>query len=137
MLEIVNRDPEALEFGQRKVSSTVELRQGQTMALAGLIDDRLQSSIEKFPGLGSIPVLGALFRSQAYQAGETELVIMATPHLAKPIAPGNIRLPTDGFVHPGDAEFYLLGRLEGRSSGASSGRSAAGTSEGTFGHQLD
>ncbi len=54
VLEIVNRDPEALEFGQRKVSSTVELRQGQTMALAGLIDDRLQSSIEKFPGLGSI-----------------------------------------------------------------------------------
>ncbi len=107
------------------------------MALAGLIDDRLQSSIEKFPGLGSIPVLGALFRSQAYQSGETELVIMATPHLAKPIAPGNIRLPTDGFGNPGDAEFYLLGRLEGRASGASPGSSAAGTSEGTFGHQLD
>ena len=137
VLEIVNRDPEALEFGQRKVSSTVELREGQTMALAGLIDSRLQSSIEKFPGLGSIPVLGALFRSQAYRAGETELVIMATPHLAKPIAPENIRLPTDGFVNPGDAEFYLLGRLEGRASGASPGRSAAGTSEGTFGHQLD
>ncbi|TDJ27973.1 MAG: type II and III secretion system protein family protein [Gammaproteobacteria bacterium] len=137
VLEIVNRDPEALEFGQRKVSSTVELREGQTMALAGLIDSRLQSSIEKFPGLGSIPVLGALFRSQAYRAGETELVIMATPHLAKPIAPENIRLPTDGFVNPGDAEFYLLGRLEGRASGASPGRSAAGTSEATFGHQLD
>jgi pilus assembly protein CpaC len=137
VLEIVNRDPEALEFGQRKVSSTVELRQGQTMALAGLIDDRLQSSIEKFPGLGSIPILGALFRSQAYQAGETELVIMATPHLAKPIAPENIRFPTDGFVNPGDAEFYLLGRLEGRGSGTSPGSSAAGTSEGTFGHQLD
>lgn len=137
VLEIVNRDPESLEFGQRKVSSTVELRQGQTMALAGLIDDRLQSSIEKFPGLGSIPVLGALFRSQAYRAGETELVIMATPYLVKPIAPENIRLPTDGFVNPSDAEFYLLGRLEGRASGASSGSSGAGASVGIFGHQLD
>ena len=137
VLEIVNRDPEALEFGQRRVTSTVELRQGQTMALAGLIDDRLQSGIERFPGLGSIPVLGALFRSQSFRNGETELVIMATPHLAKPIAPENIRLPTDGFVAPNDAEFYLLGKLEGRGSGANSGNSGAGTSEGTFGHQLD
>jgi pilus assembly protein CpaC len=135
VLELVN--PNSLEFSQRKVSSTIELRQGQTMALAGLIDENLQQSVEKFPGLGAIPVLGALFRSQEFRNRETELVIMATPYLAKPIAPDNIRLPTDGFVVPSDAEFYLLGRLEGRGTGASSGSSAAGTSEGTFGHQLD
>jgi len=135
VLELVN--PNSLEFRQRKVSSTVELRQGQTMALAGLIDENLQQSVEKFPGLGAIPILGALFRSQDFRNRETELVIMATPYLAKPIAPDNIRLPTDGFVTPSDAEFYLLGRLEGRGTGASSGNSAAGTTEGTFGHQLD
>jgi pilus assembly protein CpaC len=107
------------------------------MALAGLIDENLQQSVEKFPGLGAIPVFGALFRSQEFRNRETELVIMATPHLAKPIAPENIRLPTDSFIAPSDAEFYILGRLEGRNSGASSGASAVEANEGTFGHQLN
>ena len=102
-----------------------------------LIDEDLQQNVDKFPGLGAIPVLGALFRSQEFRNQETELVIMATPHLARPIAPDNIRLPTDGFVTPSDAEFYLLGRMEGRTSGASPRNTAAGTSEGTFGHQTD
>jgi pilus assembly protein CpaC len=137
VLELVN--PNSLEFSQRKVSSTVELRQGQTMALAGLIDENLQQAVERFPGLGSIPVLGALFRSQEFRNRETELVIMATPHLAQPIAPENIRLPTDGFIAPNDAEFYLFGKLEGRNSGAGarSSGAGAGASEGSFGHQLD
>jgi pilus assembly protein CpaC len=135
VLELVN--PNSLEFSQRKVSSTVELRQGQTMALAGLIDENLQQAVERFPGLGSIPVLGALFRSQEFRNRETELVIMATPHLAQPIAPENIRLPTDGFIAPNDAEFYLFGKLEGRNSGAGARNSGAGASEGSFGHQLD
>ncbi len=135
VLELVN--PNSLEFSQRKVSSTVELRQGQTMALAGLIDENLQQAVERFPGLGSIPVLGALFRSQEFRNRETELVIMATPYLAQPIAPENIRLPTDGFIAPNDAEFYLLGKLEGRNSGAGARSSGAGASEVTSGHQLD
>jgi pilus assembly protein CpaC len=130
-------DIETFAFSQRRVSSTVELMQGQTMALAGLIDEDLQQNVDKFPGLGAIPVLGALFRSQEFRNQETELVIMATPHLARPIEPDNIRLPTDGFVNPSDTEFYLLGRMEGRSSGASPRNTAAGTSEGTFGHQSD
>jgi pilus assembly protein CpaC len=130
-------DLEGLLFQKRTVSATVELRQGQTMGLAGLISENVRADVEKFPGLGAIPVLGALFRSQGFRNEETELVIMATPHLAKAIAPENIRLPTDGYVAPSDAEFYLLGRLEGRASGASAGASGAGATEGTFGHQLD
>ncbi|HEY5624690.1 MAG TPA: type II and III secretion system protein family protein, partial [Gammaproteobacteria bacterium] len=97
----------------------------------------LQQNVDKFPGLGALPVLGALFRSQSFRNRETELVIMATPHLARPIEPDNIRLPTDGFVNPSDMEFYLLGRMEGRSSGASPRNTGAGASEGVFGHQLD
>ncbi|MGI9259927.1 MAG: type II and III secretion system protein family protein [Gammaproteobacteria bacterium] len=135
VLDLVDLD--RFTFSQRKVSSTLELMEGQTMALAGLIDEDLQQNINKFPGLGAIPVLGALFRSQEFLNQETELVIMATPHLARPIAPDNIRLPTDGFVNPSDAEFYLLGRMEGRNTGASPRNTAAGTSEGTFGHQTD
>ncbi len=98
---------------QRSATSTVELGDGQSMGLAGLLDDTLRESVSKFPGLGSIPVLGALFRSSDYQKGQTERVILVTPHLAKPVAPGSVRLPTDGFVEPNDVDFYLLGRTEG------------------------
>jgi len=101
---------------QRSATTTVELGDGQSMGLAGLLDDTLRESVSKFPGLGSIPVLGALFRSSEYQKGQTELVIMVTPHLAKPAAPGSIKLPTDSFVEPNDVDFYLLGRTEGSRS---------------------
>ena len=94
---------------QRSATATVELGDGQSMGIAGLLDDNLRESVTKFPGLGSIPVLGTLFRSSEYQKGQTELVIIVTPHLAKPVAPGSVKLPTDGFVEPSDSEFYLLG----------------------------
>jgi len=98
---------------QRSASATVELGDGQSMGLAGLLDDNLRESVTKFPGLGSVPVLGALFRSNQYRKGQTELVILVTPHLAKPVAPGSVTLPTDKFVDPSDADFYLWGRTEG------------------------
>jgi len=103
----------------RSASATVELGDGQSMGLAGLLDEKLRESVTKFPGLGSIPVLGALFRSNQYRKGESELVILVTPHLAKPVAPGSVTLPTDKFVEPSDVDFYLWGRLEGgtKSSG--------------------
>jgi len=98
---------------QRSASATVELGDGQSMGLAGLLDDKLRESVTKFPGLGSVPILGALFRSSEYQKGQTELVILVTPYLAKPVAPGSVTLPTDKFVDPSDVDFYLMGRLEG------------------------
>jgi pilus assembly protein CpaC len=97
----------------RSASATVELGDGQSMGLAGLLDDNLRELVTKFPGLGSIPILGALFRSSQYQKGQTELVILVTPHLARPVAPGSVTLPTDKFVEPSDADFYLWGRIEG------------------------
>jgi pilus assembly protein CpaC len=102
----------------RSASVTLELGEGQTMGIAGLISENLREVVTKFPGLGEIPVLGALFRSQEFQNNETELVIMVTPRLAKPLAPESIKLPTDGFVEPTDLEFYLLGRTEGRTKKA-------------------
>jgi len=98
---------------ERSASGTVELGDGQSMGLAGLIDDHLREVVTKFPGLGSLPILGALFRSSEYQKGQTELVILVTPHLARPIAPGSVTLPTDKFIEPSDADFYLWGRTEG------------------------
>jgi pilus assembly protein CpaC len=103
-------------LSKRSASGTVELGDGQTIGLAGLINENLRQVVTKFPGLGSVPVLGALFRSQDFLKGETELVILVTPRLARPIAAGKAKLPTDSYVQPTDAEFYLRGAIEGRKS---------------------
>ncbi len=104
----------------RSASGTVELADGQTIGLAGLLNDSLAQSINKFPGLGELPVLGALFRSQSYQKGDTELVILVTPHLAKPLPKSKIKLPTDSFVEPNQLDFYLWGHMEGSDKAPSS-----------------
>ena len=114
-------------LSERRALSTVELSDGQTIGIAGLINENLRESIDKFPWLGDIPVLGQLFRSQAFQKGETELVILVTPKLAKPLKPSEIRLPTDSVVEPSDAEFYILGRMEGRGSSSTATSGTAGT----------
>jgi pilus assembly protein CpaC len=98
---------------KRSASSTVELADGQTIGVAGLINENMREVVTKFPGLGSIPGIGALFRSQEYRKGETELLILVTPHLAKPLLPGDIQLPTDNVVEPSDFGWYMQGQLEG------------------------
>jgi len=104
----------------RSAESTVELADGQTIGVAGLINESVREVVTKFPGLGSIPGLGALFRSQEFRKGETELLIMVTPHLAKPLAPGDIQLPTDKFVEPSDFGWYMQGKLQGHTQSAGS-----------------
>lgn len=99
----------------RRASTQVEMRDGQTLALAGLLSDQHRHAIKKYPLLGELPILGTLFRSSEFQKSETELVILVTPHLVKPQAAGVHRLPTDKYVEPTDLDFYLLGRMEGRS----------------------
>jgi pilus assembly protein CpaC len=125
---------------KRSANATVELADGETIGIAGLISEDVREVVTKFPGLGSLPILGALFRSQAYQQGETELVIMVTPRLARPIAPESIKLPTDKFVRPNDWEFYLLGKTEGspkRVRERSTISSDTGGTTGNFGHTLE
>lgn len=99
---------------KRSAMSTVELANGQTIGIAGLINENLREVVTKFPGLGSIPGIGALFRSQEFVKGETELVILVTPHLAKPLDKKKIRLPTEGFAEPSDLDWFVLGRTEAR-----------------------
>ena len=128
----------------RRVSTVIELADGQSFAVAGLLKDDLREVVTKFPVLGDIPVLGVLFRSSQYQKSETELVIIVTPHLVKPVDMAKQTLPTDAFIEPDDFEFYLLGSMEGRDRG-DGGRAAApgpavpglkrqGGLEGDFGH---
>lgn len=97
----------------RRTSTQVEMKDGQTLAIAGLLSDQHRTIVNKYPLLGDLPVLGALFRSKNFQKSETELVILVTPHLVKNQPPGPHRLPTDKYVEPTDAEFYLLQNLEG------------------------
>ena len=121
-------------LSKRSAEATYELRDGQTIAVAGLINENLREVINKIPGLGDLPILGHLFRSQDFIKGETELMIMITPRLAKPIDPSQISLPTDSFVEPSDMDFYLFGRMEGSASGRSSNDD--GGTESEFGHEV-
>ncbi|MDR6872550.1 pilus assembly protein CpaC [Bosea sp. BE125] len=98
-------------FRVRKSDTTVELPSGGTLATAGLIQRVTKQSINGFPGLMNIPVIGALFRSRDYQREETELMITATPYIAKPMEPNQVQRPDDGFVEAHDAQGILLGRL--------------------------
>jgi pilus assembly protein CpaC len=123
-------------LSKRSAQATYELRDGQTIGVAGLISENLREVVSKFPGLGSVPILGALFRSQDFVKGETELVIMITPRLAKPIDPKQLTLPTDSFVEPSDAEFYFLGRLEGKRNPSETRNSSEGGTDSDFGHQV-
>jgi pilus assembly protein CpaC len=117
---------------KRSAMATYELKDGQTIAVAGLLNESLREVITKFPGLGDLPVLGALFRSQSYIKGETELMILITPRLAKPVDPSKITLPTDSFVEPSDADFYFLGRMEKSDLSSSN----TGGTDSDFGHQV-
>jgi pilus assembly protein CpaC len=125
---------------KRSAKATVELADGQTIGIAGLISDNLRELVTKLPGLGDIPILGALFRSQEFMNGKTELVIFVTPHLARPISPQQVRLPTDSFIPPTDLEFYLMGRMETHKAPASPKPSQSiidvGPESYRFGHQL-
>lgn len=94
----------------RRAATTIEMGDGQAFAVAGLLQDDIVSVVKQFPGLGSIPLLGALFRSSEFENRRTELVVLVTPRLVKPMARGTVALPTDGIGPPSPADQYLWGR---------------------------
>jgi pilus assembly protein CpaC len=125
----------------RRVSTVLELADGQSFAVAGLLRDDIREVVRKFPVLGDIPVLGVLFRSSSFQKNETELIIIVTPHLVKPVDMAKQTLPTDQYIEPNDFEFYLMGWLEGagnkETAKPASQRpvvTSGGGLEGDFGH---
>jgi pilus assembly protein CpaC len=94
----------------RRAETTVELGSGQSFMLAGLLQNRNNNSISKAPFLGDLPILGALFRSTSYQRNETELVIIVTPYLVRPVS-GQLAVPTQGYRAPTDAQQILGGQV--------------------------
>ena len=97
----------------RRVKTVVELGDGQSFAIAGLLQDNIKETVSKYPFLGDIPVLGALFRSTSFQKNETELIVIVTPHLVKPLDMVQQTLPTDHYLEPNDFELMLMGYVEG------------------------
>jgi pilus assembly protein CpaC len=95
----------------RRAETTVELGSGQSFAIGGLLSTDIENAISKYPGIGDLPVLGALFRSSRFRSNETELVILVTPYLVRPVDEPVMAAPTDGYKAPSDIERILMGRL--------------------------
>ena len=94
----------------RRAETTVELGSGESFMIAGLMNNRSVGAIDKVPGLGDVPILGSLFKSDSFRRGETELVIVVTPYLVNPVSANEIKLPTDAFRVSDDAARLLLGK---------------------------
>ncbi len=107
----------------RRADTTIELGSGQSMAIAGLLSDQTTQTVQATPGLGDVPILGALFRSDSFQRQQTELVIVVTPYIVRPVSdPSALKLSSDGFHAPNDFERILELRQLGRGTYASYGR---------------
>lgn len=105
-------------FKRRETSTTVEMRDGQSFAIAGLLQDDFRDLNSHVPWLGDVPILGALFRSASYQRNQTELVIIVTPHLVTPVSGEALALPTDRVKIPTEKELFLGGVVAGGVTGA-------------------
>jgi pilus assembly protein CpaC len=100
-------------ISKREAQTTIELRDGQSFAIAGLLQAEGLRNVNQVPWLGSVPVLGTLFRSSSYQQKETDLVVLVTPHLVAPMAPGkHIATPLDKTMPSNDRDFFLNGQTE-------------------------
>ena len=95
----------------RRAETTVELGSGQSIMIAGLMSNSSQNTVEKLPGAGDLPIVGALFKSTQFRRGETEMVIIITPFLVQPVNAGEIKLPTDGYESPNDAQ-RIFGNMD-------------------------
>jgi pilus assembly protein CpaC len=111
----------------RRAETTVELGSGQSFAIGGLISNSTRTNVEKLPGLGDLPILGALFRSTSFRRSESELVIIVTPYLVTPRSEPDLALPTDGFRPSSQLELILEGKLAAASPRPGIGTSAGGT----------
>ncbi|MGV8987458.1 MAG: type II and III secretion system protein family protein [Cypionkella sp.] len=105
-------------FKRRETSTTVEMRDGESFAIAGLLQDDFTDLNGQVPWLGDVPILGALFRSADYQRKQSELVIIVTPHLVNPVKGDTLALPTDRIRLPSEKELFLFGKTAGKQRGA-------------------
>jgi pilus assembly protein CpaC len=118
----------------RRAETTLELPSGGSMVIGGLLQDSDRQAIARYPGLGSLPVLGQLFRSRDFQRNETELIVIATPYLVKPVARSALATPDQGLATPSDSQTMLFGNLNRLYGGATSAPSTNKKYQGNVGY---
>ena len=111
-------------FSRRETKTTVEMMDGQSFAIAGLLQDDFNDAATQVPWLGDVPILGALFRSSTYQRSQSELVVIITPHLVTPTRGEALALPTDRIRPPTEAELFLFGATARPAGAPTSGPAA-------------
>lgn len=122
----------------RRASTTVELRDGESFAIAGLLQDDFRTTVGQVPWLGDLPILGALFRSASYQREQSELVIIVTAHLVTPVRGEALALPIDRITIPSEQDLFLLGRTTGDPAGDSPVNDVAAQGfSGSYGYVMD
>ncbi len=122
---------------KRQAKTTIELRDGQSFAIAGLLQKTNRGDVSQLPWIGSVPILGALFRSTGYVQNETDLVIIVTPHLVRPAAPGQqMASPLDTTLPGNDVDVFLMGQLE-RKKKVAEYIAAGGDVQGPYGHIIE
>jgi pilus assembly protein CpaC len=127
-------------FTRRETSTTVEMRDGESFAIAGLLQDDFTDTSSQLPWIGDVPVLGALFRSANYQRQQTELVIIITAHLVTPTRGEALALPTDRITPPTENDLFLNGRVTGGTRAPTKGAAgevARQDFSGSYGYVLD
>lgn len=126
-------------FRKRETSTTVEMRDGESFAIAGLLQDDFTDLNGQVPWLGDVPVLGALFRSAEYARNQSELVIIVTPHLVTPTRGEALALPTDRVRPPSERDLFLFGRVANDTAPTSgaAGEVASQDFSGSYGYVMD
>lgn len=127
---------DGMSLSRRDVKTVVELAPGSTLAIGGLLSERTTRELDQIPGLGNIPILGALFRSNAYRSQQTEMVVLVTPYLVEPSPANSIPVPTDRVATSNDSEAFFLGVLERQYGVGASGEFRTGY-HGSIGFVLD
>jgi len=127
----------AVGFRTRETSTTVEMRDGDSFAIAGLLQDDFRDLNSQVPWLGDIPILGVLFRSSEYQRNQSELVIIITPHLVTPTRGEALALPTDRVRIPTENELFLNGRVAGKRLTGAAGEVARQDFSGSYGYVME
>lgn len=131
---------EIVGFNRRETETTVEMLDGQSFAISGLLEDDFRDGVNQVPWLGDLPILGALFRSTRYQRSQSELVVIVTPHLVSPTRGEALALPTDRVRPPTEAELFLFGQTS-RPAGAPRSGAAAEVAKqdftGSYGYVME
>jgi pilus assembly protein CpaC len=121
---------------ERKAHTAVELRDGQSFAIAGLLQAQSSDTINQLPWVGNLPILGALFRSTDFQKNQTDLVIIVSPHLVRPVGPGqHLATPFDSTLQANDIDLFLMGDSE-RQKRYTDYVTSGGGLQGPYGHIL-